>query len=142
MAKTTVLNFTSVGDYTKVQASDLNKETLRASFARNTRNEKSCRAWFGEPTMADAEKILSIGWPDGVKTMKNILGKVQIPGEIKCIRKRLKYAGEGDEVDYERMMQGEVLCYKTWTYEPGFTVASDKQIRICVDMVASGWQEA
>lgn len=141
MAKTTILNFTTVGDYCKVKPSETNRAAFDEMAKRNMAGEKSER-WIGTKTMAEAEKILSTGWAEGVKKAKDAMGKIKIPGEIKCVRRKLKMSETGDEVDYEKMMAGDQRCYKTYSYEPGFTTGEDKSIRICVDTDACGYVSA
>lgn len=136
--KTTVLNFGTIGEYNSLKASPANEELLKNQFAEHA-DGASCKSWFGTSTMAEAEKILNIGWPDGVKQMKETIGQIKVGGEVKCVRKRMKYATSGEEVDYEKMMEGNPLCYKVWQYDEGYTTPTDKHIRIAIDMVASGW---
>ena len=137
--KTTVLNFGTIGEYNALKASPANADILKSSFDENGGKPSSCKSWFGTSTMAEAEKILNVGWPEGVKQMKDTIGQVQVPGDVKCVRKRMKYATTGEEVDYEKMMSGDPLCYKVYVYDEGYTTPADKHIRIAIDMVASGW---
>jgi hypothetical protein len=114
-------------------------EHTRSMWIENHRHD-----WYGiendvlsptEKGCAAVRRLISSGWMRGVDLMQQVASSVDLPMP-KSIRRRSVWGDHGDEVDMQRVWQGNLdSAWRRMTKTSGL---GPQRVRILVDAVASG----
>jgi hypothetical protein len=76
------------------------------SYARNLVNRDPSN-WLGAPDVKSVYRILDSGWPEGLRRVREALGKLAVP-PLPSVRRAKARADFGDEVDMQRVWSGDL----------------------------------
>jgi hypothetical protein len=74
------------------------------------RSRSTGRSWYGGlKSLGEASDLLDKGWPEGAERVSKLAGLISdlIP-KAKSVRRRLRWADDGDEIDRDRVLSGDL----------------------------------
>lgn len=92
----------------------------------------------GETPTATTLRLIREGWDEGVKLMDSVAGSVDIPTPL-SIRRRNVWSDHGDEVDMQRVWQGQLDT--AWRRVAKPLGMGPKRVRVVIDSIASAGVE-
>ncbi|QDP46543.1 MAG: hypothetical protein Unbinned4098contig1000_3 [Prokaryotic dsDNA virus sp.] len=115
----THLTLSQLGNISRADVTAENKATARYYWERRLANRKF-DSWYGTlqgKTIDDARKYVTEGWREGadkaLSFVSDIYAKCTLP-EPKDVRRKQVWSDDGDELDYDKLMGGELdTMYRT-----------------------------
>jgi hypothetical protein len=124
---------------------------ISAGKCVNPANESSLKSWReqaghgwcgtgtamkeGETPTQTTLRLIREGWDEGVKLMDSVAGSVEIPTPL-SIRRRNVWSDQGDEVEMQRVWQGQLDT--AWRRVAKPLGMGPKRVRVVIDSIASG----
>lgn len=104
-------HYSSVVDLLEVPSSLANK--AQGDFHWHRVDRQLEKTWFGGiSSRAHAKEVLLGGWPEGLKKIRETIGKVGLP-ELTSIRRKPVWRDGGDDLSMDRLYSGEADCWRT-----------------------------
>lgn len=84
------------------------KEEIRQRLAGQ--NSYTGRRWYGDlESMDEAADLLEKGWPEGAERVSKLAASISdVLPKAKSVRRKLRWAEDGDEVDRDRVLSGDL----------------------------------
>jgi hypothetical protein len=92
----------------------------------------------GETPTQTTLRLIREGWDEGVKLMDSVAGSVEIPTPV-SIRRRNVWSDQGDEVEMQRVWQGQLDT--AWRKVAKPLGMGPKRVRVVIDSIASGGED-
>lgn len=107
---------------------------LESNLATREAFKGASGAWtMGKGRWEKTKELWQNGWPEGIEKMREALGRLEAP-RVQDLRRRGRWADEGDELSRERLLAGH---YETaWRTTSRVSRVAPKPVRICVDVEA------
>lgn len=99
-----------------------------------TSNAKKARETPTQTTL----RLIREGWDEGVKLMDSVAGSVDIPTPL-SIRRRNVWSDQGDEVEMQRVWQGQLDT--AWRRVAKPLGMGPKRVRVVIDSIAGGSED-
>ena len=90
--------------------------------------------WYGlasDGGFDDVCRIVNNGWTDGASRMQTIANDLTMP-EIKSSRRRVRWSGEGDDIDMQRVYAGQID--QAWRQSRRVSMRQPGHYRIVIDV--------
>lgn len=92
----------------------------------------------GETPTQTTLRLIREGWDEGVRLMDSVAGSVEIPTPV-SIRRRNVWSDQGDEVEMQRVWQGQLDT--AWRKVAKPLGMGPKRVRVVIDSIASGGED-
>lgn len=92
----------------------------------------------GETPTQTTLRLIREGWDEGVRLMDSVAGSVEIPTPL-SIRRRNVWSDQGDEVEMQRVWQGQLDT--AWRRVAKPLGMGPKRVRVVIDSIASGGED-
>ena len=88
---------------------------------------------MGKGSWEATKDLWANGWPEGLEKMREALGRLE-PPRVQDLRRKHRWADEGDELSRERLLAGHYEA--AWLTTKRISRVAPKPVRICVDVEA------